>query len=292
MLASGSGVHAVLFYGPRGAGKGRLARILASSWLCLTPVEGIACGECAVCKAFQAGRAVDFQYVPPWGPSDLIKTSALYPTPDWEKDKERPPIEFVLHYFRTRPLMARNKVVLFDRCDRMNSSTANAFLKTLEEPGSQAKIILTTEEFSRVLPTIRSRCMCVACELQEPETATGPEAAFGGSPGTVAQVRAHPEVFERLYNLLERTRTAPFGAAFRFAEECRGIAEAYGKAADLNPRAANVAVLEWVGSWLARERADRPEQLLALAEAHRRVQGNVNAGPVFETLFLDLLYHG
>ena len=34
--------------------------------------------------------------------------------PRWEKDKDRPPIDFVLDFFRTRPLMARNKVVVFD----------------------------------------------------------------------------------------------------------------------------------------------------------------------------------
>jgi hypothetical protein len=290
VLSSGSGVHAVLFYGPQGAGKGRLARLLACSWMCTSPVEGLACGECNVCKSFEAGRAVDFQAIAPWGPSRLLKLGLLrYPNPE---DPERPPFVPVFEFFRTRPLMARAKVVLVEDAHRMHSDTANAFLKTLEEPGPTSKVILTTNEFSRVLPTIRSRCMCVACELPPPVQRSPVEAAFGGSPGSTAQVREHAELFQRLYDLLERTHTKPLGGAFKLAEECRAIAEAYAKDSGDNARAANVKVLECVGAWLARERPERHDLLRSVAEAHRRVQGNAQAGIVYEDLFLGLLYHG
>jgi hypothetical protein len=296
VLSSGSGVHAVLFYGPEGAGKGRLARFLACSWMCLTPIDGMACGECSVCRSFAAGRAVDFQAIAPWGLASLIKLSSMHPVPGWETDKERPQIEFVQHFFRTRPLMARSKVVLFEDAHRLTNDTANAFLKTLEEPGPTSRIILTTDEFSRVLPTIRSRCMCVACELppRPHAPAGGPsvESVFGGSPGGADHVRQHLEVFQRLLSLLEDSRRAPWGAALKLAEQTKGIAEDYAKAANLTARAANVKVLESIGAWLAQERPDRPDLMFSLAGAHRRVQGNVNAGTAFESLFLDLLYHG
>jgi hypothetical protein len=118
------------------------------------------------------------------------------------------------------------------------------------------------------------------------------ETAFGGSPGSTAQVREHAEVFQRLYDLLEGSRTQPLGAAFKLAEECRAVAEAYAKATGDNARAANVKLLECVGAWLAHERPDRPDLLRLVAEAHRRVQGTAQAGIAFENLFLDLLYHG
>jgi hypothetical protein len=291
-LAGGSGVHAVLLYGPRGAGKERLARLLACSWMCASPVEGIACGECNVCKAFAAGRAVDFQHYYPWGPSSQIKLSSMHPTVGWEQDKERPDFEFIQHFFRTRPLMARQKVVLMTDAHRMNPDAANAFLKTLEEPNPCARIVLATDEFTRVLPTIRSRCMCLACEVPVPAASDPVEAAFGATPGDAERVREHPEVFAALLDVLERSRTSPWGAAFKLAEECRGVAEDYARATKLGARAANAAVLELVAAWLAKERPERPELLKAAAEAHRRVLGNVNAPPVFEDLFLDLLYHG
>ena len=47
-------------------------------------------------------------------------------------------------FFRTRPLMARHKVMIFEEVEKMNADAANALLKTLEEPEPHAKLILTT----------------------------------------------------------------------------------------------------------------------------------------------------
>lgn len=237
---------------------------------------------------------MDFLSVAPWGASGLIKLRSLrYTKTD---DPEYPNVP-VLEFFRTRPLMARNKVVMFERIDRMNSDTANAFLKTLEEPGEFAKVIMTTHEFSRVLPTIRSRCMCVACELPEPGRAGAVgddpiESVFGGSPGGAAHVREHREVYERLYGLLESTRGAGQGAAFRFAEEANALSSEYERSAKVKSRAADVKMVEAIAAWVAREHPDCPAALKAAAEAHRRVLGNSQAQIAFEDLFLSLPYHG
>ena len=295
ILSSGSGVHAVMFYGAEGAGKATLARYLAKCWMCPSPREdGTACDECNVCKSMDANRAVDYQQIAPWGASSFIKLRALRYTNPGDPDCGQ--VIPVLEFFRTRPLMGRNKVVVFERVDRMHSDMANAFLKTLEEPGDNAKLILTTHEFSRVLPTIRSRCMCVACELPERAGAIAAgdepiESVFGGSPGGVAHVRENMAVYQRLFNLLESSRAAPLGAAFRFAEEVREIAGELAKSG-LSPRAANTKVVEAIASWLAREQPEDPEALRAVAETHRRIQGNAQPGIAFEDLFLGLLYHG
>lgn len=47
-------------------------------------------------------------------------------------------------------------VILY--ADRMNEQSANAFLKTLEEPAGQTLLLLLTETPQAMLPTIRSRC--------------------------------------------------------------------------------------------------------------------------------------
>ncbi len=299
ILEKRSTVHAVLFYGPRGAGKSHLARVLAKSWLCPTPQDsGLACDECAVCNSFDNWRAVDFQGFGPWGPSSLIKVSAFRPVPEWEKDKERPPIEFVLHYFRTRPMMAANKVVLIEDADRMNSEAANTFLKTLEEPSARSKIIMTTSEFARVLPTVRSRCMCLACELPDAQGAalaggyfSPVESVFGDSPGGVAHLREHFECFQELYDLLESCRIAPLPAAFLMAEKARAISEKYAKAAQVSARSANVKIVESIAAWLAQTAPEQCALLACAAESHRLLLGNAQPGPVFEVLFLELLYH-
>jgi DNA polymerase-3 subunit delta' len=49
--------------------------------------------------------------------------------------------------------------VLVFPAERMNHVTANALLKTLEEPPGDVKFVLATEAAHQLLPTIRSRCL-------------------------------------------------------------------------------------------------------------------------------------
>lgn len=51
------------------------------------------------------------------------------------------------------------KAIVVHEVDRMNDESANAFLKTLEEPMPGTGIILYTTSPYRILPTIISRCM-------------------------------------------------------------------------------------------------------------------------------------
>lgn len=50
------------------------------------------------------------------------------------------------------------KVVGIDQAHLLNINAANALLKSLEEPVANTYLILATEHWGRVLPTIRSRC--------------------------------------------------------------------------------------------------------------------------------------
>ena len=54
----------------------------------------------------------------------------------------------------------RNKyrIIIIENAEKMNKASANALLKTLEEPPKDVIIILTTNEIGRLLPTIKSRC--------------------------------------------------------------------------------------------------------------------------------------
>ena len=53
----------------------------------------------------------------------------------------------------------RGKVVLVYPAERMNHVTANALLKTLEEPPGDVRFVLASEAAHQLLPTIRSRCL-------------------------------------------------------------------------------------------------------------------------------------
>ncbi|HOH46898.1 MAG TPA: AAA family ATPase, partial [Candidatus Cloacimonadota bacterium] len=56
---------------------------------------------------------------------------------------------------------AKYRIVIIDDADLMNPSTANAFLKKLEEPPPSTVLILITERLSMMLPTLISRCQQV-----------------------------------------------------------------------------------------------------------------------------------
>jgi hypothetical protein len=57
-----------------------------------------------------------------------------------------------------RPFEAEKKACIIEAAERMNLSSANAFLKTLEEPPGNALLILLTSNIGAILPTILSRC--------------------------------------------------------------------------------------------------------------------------------------
>lgn len=60
-----------------------------------------------------------------------------------------------LHY---TPAESEFRIIIIDSIDEMNVNAANAILKSLEEPPSQAVIILVSHNPGTLLPTIRSRC--------------------------------------------------------------------------------------------------------------------------------------
>jgi len=64
------------------------------------------------------------------------------------------------------------RVVIIDGAEDMNTQTANALLKLLEEPPKRAILLLVTSAPGRLLPTIRSRCRALAlASLGEQEVA-------------------------------------------------------------------------------------------------------------------------
>jgi DNA polymerase-3 subunit delta' len=56
-----------------------------------------------------------------------------------------------------RPYRARHRFVIIDPADAMRAETANALLKTFEEPPRDTGFMLICESARRLLPTVRSR---------------------------------------------------------------------------------------------------------------------------------------
>jgi len=99
----------------------------------------------------------------------------------------------------SRPTIGARRVVIIDPADDMEAPTANALLKSLEEPPRGTFFLLVAHRLGRLLPTIRSRCrvlafprvseadmLAVLARLQpdaDPAVQEAAIAAASGSPG-------------------------------------------------------------------------------------------------------------
>nr|WP_275300639.1 DNA polymerase III subunit delta' [Pseudomonas sp. AF32] len=142
--------HAYLLHGPAGIGKRALAERLMASLLCQHPEASEACGECKSCLLLKAGSHPDNYVLEPEEADKAIKV-----------DQVRDLVSFVV---QTAQLGGR-KVVLIEPVESMNINAANALLKSLEEPSGDTVLLLISHQPSRLLPTIKSRCVQQACPL-------------------------------------------------------------------------------------------------------------------------------
>ena len=116
--------------------------------------------------------------------------------------------------------LAPRKVALIYECDRMNTTAANIFLKTLEEPPANTTLLLLTTRPYALLPTIRSRCLhfrfpTVAANFSPDGWSAWLEdysAWLTGLTGGIADKRAVASSIFAAYGLVAR-----FGAILDFA---------------------------------------------------------------------------
>jgi len=124
-IANGTAHHTYIFHGPKNIGKDTVARWFASELL-KTPAEKLAVHP-------------DFFEIQPEG---VIS-------------KEQ--IDGAIERVKLTSFSGGYKVVVVGDAHCLNTSSSNAFLKTLEEPPPKTVIILITSELGKILPTIISR---------------------------------------------------------------------------------------------------------------------------------------
>lgn len=176
-FSGGQFAHAWLLCGLKGIGKATLARAMARYVLAqgAKQVEAAAAGpglfgedapvtpppvhaedplfvaeDDPVARRFDAGGHADFRLIDrPWADSKQSKRKTVIPVES---------IRALDGFFSMTTAEGGWRAVLIDAADEMNSNSANALLKMLEEPPPRTLLLLVAHAPERLLPTIRSRC--------------------------------------------------------------------------------------------------------------------------------------
>ena len=195
-LASGRLPQALLFEGPRGVGKQRLALWLAQALVCerLGTGEGgretsaaEPCGECQPCRMVLNLSHPDVHWFVPLELSkksgdadkqvDVVQEALaeemaarreqpLYEAPSGLASHGIAAVRLLLRRLALKPALGQRKVFVIGDAERLvpqvgAEAAANALLKALEEPPANTVIVLTATAPEALLPTIRSRVVRV-----------------------------------------------------------------------------------------------------------------------------------
>jgi len=139
--AAGEPSHAYLFHGPAGVGKRAVAWAFAAALL----AEGAEEPE-LVRERVLRGAHPDMTWVSPSGAAEMLVA-----------DIEEP----VVAAAARTPFESARRVFVIEAAETMNENAGNRLLKTLEEPPAFAHLILLSDRWQDVLPTLVSRCQKV-----------------------------------------------------------------------------------------------------------------------------------
>jgi hypothetical protein len=277
-LASSSDVHAILICGNEGAFPMRYAQMVASRWLCEAPTSEGPCGSCNSCSSAERGTHPDMQVYAPMGAGNFIRLGQIQRDDAFKDNPNVPIIEFL----RTPPLKSSVKVVVVKEADRMNANAANALLKTLEEPPSYAKFVLATTVPSKVLMTIRSRCLNVV--MPDEELGEGLRARVPH----LAEFLEKGDTEAKILELCHAMMRSPKYAALQLAEQVSALASSFGNKDD-GSRIQMGRTLEVLAAAVAELYPERQDAVLAICEAHRHILGNGQANLALDSLMVKVL---
>lgn len=151
--------HALLLEAAAGEGALECAHALAQAWLCESAQGPRPCGRCVSCHLVRARTHPDL---------DVRVPEALAESLGWpvQVDGGRKPsrqiriddVRAAIDRLGTSSARGRAKVLVLHPAETMNTAAASALLKTLEEPAPAVRIVLSTPDAGRLMPTVRSRC--------------------------------------------------------------------------------------------------------------------------------------
>lgn len=313
----------LLFEGPKGVGKQRLALWLAQALLCEATKAGEPCGSCRPCRLLTTLTHPDLHWFVPLEPSkkhadadkqvDLVEAALgeemasrrehpLYAPPTGMAAHTIAAIRLLLRRINLCPALGQRKIFIIGDAERLipqrsSPEAANALLKALEEPPASAVFVLTAADPGSLPPTILSRVvrirvprvpdsvvtLFVQKELPELRSADRIVPTAEGSIGRVLALKGGTE------------RQEPGGGWLAAGQ--RGGVERYATALRQAPFQARGGFTDMLDGLLDRLRrevrvAEDPgrlvEAIALVLEAREQAQGNVNPQLLAAVLADDL----
>lgn len=104
------------------------------------------CETCADCRMLERLEHPDLEWIKPEKPTSAIKIDQ---------------IRQLQSTVYLTPQRARYRLIIIEAADKMNTASANALLKILEEPAEHTVFVLLAQQLSTIVPTVLSRCQLV-----------------------------------------------------------------------------------------------------------------------------------
>ena len=139
-------LHSYMFSGREGIGKKLFAKIFAKMILCLS--EDKPCNACKSCISFEGENHPDFMQI----------------NADDGKSIKIEQIRLMQEKVVEKPIISDKKVYIINDAELLTKEAQNCLLKTLEEPPEYVIIILIVSNESKILNTVKSRCVKIEFE--------------------------------------------------------------------------------------------------------------------------------
>ena len=230
--------HGWLFAGPRGIGKATLAYRLAR-FLLTHPDPRSAADRTSL---FVPAEAPVAHRIAARGHADLFILERAY-----DAKAERLKTEIAVDDVRRASgFFARTageggwRICIVDAAEDLNTESANALLKILEEPPAHSLFVLVSHQPGRLLPTIRSRCLRLdldplergrdrsrcskAWPSRDPEEIERAAQLSRGSPGRALELlnSQGAKYFDLLRQMMSRSQTIDLPAKISIADGLQG----------------------------------------------------------------------
>ena len=143
ILSNNTTSHSYMFIGTKGIGKKQFAKEFAKGILCQSD-ENRPCEMCKSCVEFVNSNNPDYYEISLQEDENSIKIDTI------RQMQKR---------VQELPIVSNKKVYIIDDSEYLTKESQNCLLKTLEEPPEFVTIILIVSNESKILNTIKSRCL-------------------------------------------------------------------------------------------------------------------------------------